>query len=81
MIDRFFYESPPTFKFHGNPSGGSCAVTCRETDRWDTTQLGYIFCNYANMIKNKFLQQVFLPLQNLTYHSKFIISNSVLLAA
>jgi hypothetical protein len=44
--------------------------------------LEYIFCNYANTFKNINFYSRFFALGTLqTYHSKFIISNSVLLLA
>jgi hypothetical protein len=46
------------------------------------TKLRYNFCNYANMIENINFYSRFFALAKLqTYHSKVIISNSVLLAA
>jgi hypothetical protein len=61
----------PNIQFHGNPSGGSCAAKCRETDRWDITTLIYNFCNYANTIKNINFYSRFFALAKLqTYHSK-----------
>jgi hypothetical protein len=49
---RLFFENPPNFKFHENPSSGSQVVSCGRKGG-HMTKLIDAFCNFAKAPKEK----------------------------